>query len=240
MRAVEDDLAAGGERPNKLLQHERRADIEAGGRFVEDDDRRIVQQRGRDQDLLPHALRIRRQPGVPVVVDVEEAEEPLDLFVEHVGSHLAQPPDERQVLGTGQVGVEVGCFRHVPDPPPVGEELVPDVFAVDADLAVGRLEEPGDDVDRGRLAGSVRAEVAEHLAGPYREADVAHSGQRAVVPGDVHHFEHATISWAAPVDRGPAIRGVARPSDRAAPRAAPAGGTRRPPRPRAAPRPTPV
>ena len=54
-------------------------------------------------------------------------------------------------------------------------------LAVDADLAARRLEQPGDHVDGRRLAGAVRAEIAEHLAAAHREADVSDRGERAVV-----------------------------------------------------------
>lgn len=58
---------------------------------------------------------------MPGVADAEEPEESFDLLVEHAGLHLAEPPDERQVLRASQVGVQVGALRHVPDPPPVAE-----------------------------------------------------------------------------------------------------------------------
>ena len=238
VRAVEDDLPAGGERANELLQYEGGADVESGRRLVEQDDVRVVQQPGRDQDLLPHAFRIGREPCMPVVVDSEEAEKPLDLLGEHVGLDLAEPSDEREVFGTGQVGVQVGCLRHVPDAPPVAEDVAMDALAVDADLSSGRFEEPRHHVDGGRLARAVGSEIAEHLAGARREADFADRGERAVVLGDPYHLEHETLlrTGLRGFELRAAIGGAAQSSDRPAPRAAPAGGTRRPPRCRAAPR----
>ncbi|MCY4634841.1 MAG: hypothetical protein OXG04_10130 [Acidobacteria bacterium] len=139
--------------------------------FAQDDDRRA--------DLLDH------------LEDVRAVEN--DLLGEHVGLDPAEPSDEREVLGAGEVGVQVRGLRHVPDPPPVAEDVPLDVLAIYADLAVRGLDEPGHHVDRGRLPGAVGSEIAEHLAGTYREADVADRGQRTVVLGDPCHFEHATL-----------------------------------------------
>jgi hypothetical protein len=52
-----------------------------------------------------------------------------------------------------------------------GHRLVPDVVSAHARAACARRQEPGDDLHRGRLAGAVRAEEAEHFAGLDLETD---------------------------------------------------------------------
>jgi len=71
VRAVEHDPAFRRQCLHQAPEHERRCHVEAGVGLVEDDDRRIVQERGGDQDLLPHALRIRRHRGMDVVPQAE-------------------------------------------------------------------------------------------------------------------------------------------------------------------------
>ena len=72
-------LPAVGQRANERLQHARGGDVESRERLVEDDDARIVEHRGGDQDLLAHALRALRERLVAVVPEAEPLEEPIDL-----------------------------------------------------------------------------------------------------------------------------------------------------------------
>ena len=73
VRAEDDHLALGGERADERLQDARGADVEAGKGLVEDDDARIVEDRGGDEYFLTHALRVGRQRLVAVVVDARGA-----------------------------------------------------------------------------------------------------------------------------------------------------------------------
>ena len=60
MRAVEDHAAPRRQPFHQFAQHQRRGDVQARKRLVENQQVGIVQQRGREQDLLPHAFRIGR------------------------------------------------------------------------------------------------------------------------------------------------------------------------------------
>ena len=73
MRGVDDHPPLGGEPLHQPAQHQRGRDIEPGVRLVQNDDRGIVQQGGGNQDLLPHALRVRRHRRVHVVLQPEQA-----------------------------------------------------------------------------------------------------------------------------------------------------------------------
>ena len=101
--AEDDDLAVVGDRANERLQDPRRADVESGERLVKDDDPRVVKYSGGDQHLLPHPFRVRRQRLVPVVVDVEQLKETIDLVVERSLGHAAETADEPQVFGPRQI-----------------------------------------------------------------------------------------------------------------------------------------
>ena len=59
-----------------------------------------------------------------------------------------------------------------------------DVGAGEADAAGMDRDEAGDGLDEGRLAGAVRAEEDDDLAGRHGEVDAAHDRQVALVAGD--------------------------------------------------------
>jgi uncharacterized protein YbjT (DUF2867 family) len=70
VRAVKDHAPLGGERPHEAPQHEHRRHVETGVGLVEDEQYRIVQQGGRDEHFLAHALGVRRHRRVNVVLQV--------------------------------------------------------------------------------------------------------------------------------------------------------------------------
>ena len=57
-------------------------------------------------------------------------------------------------------------LRHVADAPLEGGEVVVHAASAVEDLAFGRLDQAGEHLDGGALAGSVGPEVAEDFAGP--------------------------------------------------------------------------
>ena len=61
------------------------------------------------------------------------------------------------------------------------------------DLARGHLHEPGDHLHGGGLARAVRAQVAGHLAGARRKADVVDGGDAVEPFGNVAKFEHGLV-----------------------------------------------
>ena len=65
-----------------------------------------------------------------------------------------------------------------------------DPFAVERDLAGGRLDPAGDRLEQRRLADAVAAENAEHLAVAHGEVDALDDVARAVVGVQVADVEH--------------------------------------------------
>ena len=72
-----------------------------------------------------------------------------------------------------------------------------DVVAAEGDRARRRLEEPHHHADRGRLAGAVPPEEAEHGAGLDLEAQVVDGDQRAVGLPEVLDPDHVPASGVA-------------------------------------------
>jgi hypothetical protein len=177
VRAVENRLTARRQRPHQVPQHHGRRDVEAGFRLVEDDDRGIMQQRRRDDDLLAHALRVRRDALIGRGAQVEQRQEAVDLAGEQRLRQLAQAADQIQVLAAGEERIEIGLLRYVAHVPVERDHVRVDVGAVVFDLPCRRLEQPRDH-SRGRgLPRSIRSEVANHFARTDRQADVTHDGQ---------------------------------------------------------------
>ena len=64
--------------------------------------------------------------------------------------------------------------------------------AVDHDLARGRLDEAGDELQRGTLAAAGGAEQGEHLAGADLEIDAVKRDDRAIGFAEAAHADHLT------------------------------------------------
>ena len=125
-----------------------------------------MQDGGGNENLLPHPFRVRRERLVAIVVDVEQLEEAVDLVIERRVGETAQSADEAEVLGSGEIRIEVGLLGNVASHRFIGVEVCQHVASIEAHLAAGRLQESREDLDRRALARSVRTEQAEHFTRP--------------------------------------------------------------------------
>ena len=110
------------------------------------------------------------RPGV--LGEVDGGEQALDLgaALARIVQAALQGPVVEELLG-GEVRVGVELLRQEADPPPVlGQVVGRDRHAAEEDVAAGGLQEAGEDAQKRRLAGAVRAEQADD-AGRQREAD---------------------------------------------------------------------
>ena len=87
--------------------------------------------------------------------------------------------DEVEELGGGHVGIGRRAFGQIADLPLRRERPGQDVVAAHDRGAGGRREEAGDHLHRRRLAGAVRPEKTQHLAGRHRERHVVDRDERA-------------------------------------------------------------
>ena len=92
---------------------------------------------------------------------------------------------EREILVDG-LDAELTCLARVCDG---------DRPAVDCDLAGVGLEDPGDDLDQGRLAGPIVADERVHLVRPQREVSLAQRDDPPEVLLDVPRFEQGWRRW---------------------------------------------
>jgi hypothetical protein len=127
---------------------------------------------------------------------------------------VEEPGGQRKVLAHGQVLEQV---RLVGEP---GEDALgldgvgAQVVAVDHDRPGGRREDTDDAAQRGGLAGAVRADQAENLAGRDREVEVLHGNEVSVVLGEALDLDQRDVLSSAcvpakstlPIGRGQDLR----------------------------------
>ena len=110
--------------------------------------------------------------------------------------------EEPQVLEHGQVREEVAALRHDAEATAPGVRRARGILAEHRHVAGVALAVALEDLDRGRLAGAVRAEQAEHLAGGDREGDAA-DGSGPAASYDLRSPLTSTAFTAAPGRRRP-------------------------------------
>ncbi len=141
-----------------------RLGVEPGRRLVEEEHLRPVDEAERDVETALHPARVGlrdsgRRLGQPETLEqllnplaARGAGQPVDL-----GLHL-------QVLAAARLRVEAVLLADDADRAAHGFRVADDIEAGHARLAAVRARERGQDLDRGRLAGSVRAEQPEDRA----------------------------------------------------------------------------
>ena len=180
--------------------------IQAGGRFVEEDQARLHGQGAGDFQALEGTVGHRVGPGFDILAEADEVHQ-LGRF----GTHFTVAPFQAgeaqrrldQVAVQAQVGADHDVFdgRHVHADLQVLEgarhaapgqfvgRLAVDGFAVETDFARGRLVDAGDQVEQRRLAGAVRADHGIDDAGVDGERHVLHRLDATKMDGQVLDFE---------------------------------------------------
>src|SRR5215467_4071573 len=161
--------------------------VHAVERLVEEQDRRIVDERRRHLDPLAHALGVGRDPPVLRAGHLHHRDR-----APGGGGRVRQPvqlgggADERLA---GEEGVHRIPFRHQPHGV-VDAGVVPARGPGHGQLPPGRREEPGGQVQQGGLPGPVRPEQAGD-PGPDRHGDVVDRHHVAVPAGDMVQLDRA-------------------------------------------------
>ncbi len=162
------------ERLDRLADDERRLRVERRGRFVEEHDRRVVEQRAGDGELLLHALAERARHVVAAIPQAEEAQVVLDaLGAQRRRRGRAAGRRSRGSCVADSLSYRPGVSVRMPTRARTSSGCVADVEAVDRGRALGRLDQRGEQADGRRLAGAVGAEEPEHLAAADLEVDAA-------------------------------------------------------------------
>ena len=147
--------------------------IDAGGRLIQNEQIRIVNERAAQAEFLAHAARqlLRRpifegsQPGA-----VQQFRDSPFAFVAGLSEQAAEKLD---VLADAQVGIEIlpKPLRHVGDPRTYRRPVlrVGDVAAEHRGAAGLVLTRARDDAEKRRLSHPVRTDQSDHAIGRYRD-----------------------------------------------------------------------
>src|SRR3954462_2440873 len=177
--AVPVAIEAAHELPQALAE----LNVDAGGRLVEDDDRRLVHERLRHQHPALHAAGERAHVGVGLGGKVEVVHHLVDPAV--VARETVVARLQAQGFSHGKKRVEYQLLRHDPEHAARAPIVAPDVSAHHRSAAGVGTYQAGDHVDQRGLAGAVRTEQAEEFAFGHGQADAAERAQRAIALGDL-------------------------------------------------------
>ena len=161
---------------DQILDVADRDRIDAGERFVEQHVIRPRRQRARDLDAAPLAAGQRDRRRLAQARDVELVEQASSSASRFFLLGLDHFEHRADVLLDRQAAEDRGFLRQIADAEPgaLVHRQLGDVVAVELDGAVIRLDQAGDHVEHGGLAGAVRTEQADRLAAADIDADAAH------------------------------------------------------------------
>ena len=149
-----------------------------------------MQRRAYQRDLLPHALRVRTEPAIARVGELEQLEQVVDAATAHLRSHVVD----------GAEVIEVGARRHpLVQPWHLGHEsdagshsgpIVRGVDPVDLHRAGAGHKDAGHAAERRGLAGAVAAEQDQAFALVHAHGEVPERKHVAIALGQVFNFQH--------------------------------------------------
>jgi hypothetical protein len=187
---AQDDRVVAGERGDELSRLDDLLRVEARRRLVEDEHLGIVQQRLRQTDPLPVALRELAAVASGHVGDPRALHDRPDARDAITARDALDARAERQVVGDGHLRVQRRRLRQVSGAALGLDGLLEHVVAGHDALALGGRHVAGQHAHRGGLAGAVRPQKPEDLAARGREAHVVHGRHRPVAFREVLDFDH--------------------------------------------------
>ena len=117
MRRKEDRPALCAKAFHELPYGARRLWVERRGRLVQEHDGRLMEERSRDRELLPHAFRERAHRLVAAVPELEKMEITLHLRIGTRGLEVTQAREIAQVLPSRETIVQTGLLGEDADGP---------------------------------------------------------------------------------------------------------------------------
>jgi hypothetical protein len=150
--------------------------VKMAERLIEQTDFRLPQEAAPEGDALLLAAGELLDGAIEDFFQIEHAgdvAEPAGVgaIAEQVRPRLAQAPRPAQVLPNRALGHEGGALKHHGHVAAMARDLI-DAPAADADFALARLLQPGDEAQQRRLAAAGRSHEGEALAGADGEGDL--------------------------------------------------------------------
>src|SRR5262245_13463413 len=185
VRGQENSLAEIAEPPDHLPGLAPGQGVEARGRLVEEEELGIADQGEGDVEapLLPAGQG--RGPGIRLLSEPDQVHGLVDVPGREVVARVLLDG-----LARGELRDEPGLLQDEPDPVAPGAVGPLRVDAEDAHLAGAPRPIALEDLDRRRLAGAVRPEKGEDLAGADLEVDPSHRLEAVVRLAQAFHADH--------------------------------------------------
>ncbi len=181
MRRPEDgDGTLGAQAQHQLEEVAAASRIEADGRFVHEEDARLVQERARELDPAAVAAAQLRGLVVRALGEPEPRQLARDARLGDRARDAVQAGMEQEIAGHRQFEIERRLLKDDAEQAQGRHRIAAHVVAHDLDAAGIGDEQPGKELEEGGLAGAVRAEQGDELAGRRPEADAVDRANRAV------------------------------------------------------------
>ena len=147
-------------------------DVEPDRRLVQEQDARIVQQRGDQFALHPLAQAQLAHRHVELLTEIEQLDELAEVVSMPIVVGAVDVVEQIEALDQRQVPPQLAPLpEHDPDAPSERDASAHRHKPGDLDVAGRRRQDAGEHLDRRRLPGAVRSEVADHLPRLDRDAD---------------------------------------------------------------------
>ncbi len=160
----------GAERPDQLADLHDPRRIQAVGGFVQDQERRILEEGGRDPEPLLHPERVRLHGILRAIGEAHPFQ-----HARHVGRRGAgDPREDLQVPPPTEPREQGRLLDDRTDLPDHGRQAAGDVGPQQPDRARRRPHQPQQAPDRGGLPGTVRPEEAEDTTFGHLEVETIH------------------------------------------------------------------
>jgi hypothetical protein len=170
--------------------------IDADRRLVEDQHVGVVDERGGDVEAPLHAAAERLRLVAGAVGEADEGERGVDALAEQRAAQAVEGAEQLQVRRRAEVLVDRELLRHDADAAlgrvRVLVERQARRAAADEDLAAVGADQAAQHRHGRRLAGAVRPEQADDLAGADVERQVGDDGAVAVRLEETSGFEHGS------------------------------------------------
>ncbi len=198
------DLAVDADQFGAHLAAEGR--VEAGERFVEQEEVRAADERLGNGDALPLAARKLVDAAVEQAGNVEDARDVLGALPDQVARLAVGLEGEADVLAHVEVRVKRDGLEDHRDVALLGRDVVHQAVA-EEELAAGGFLQSGQHVERRRLAAARGAEQDQQLAVADLEVEVAHGEDAVELLGDAGEVDGAARRGRAGCRRGGRGRG---------------------------------
>ena len=181
-REKDGDAVVAGEIDQRAPERVARDRIDAGSRFVENEDSGLVQHRHGKLQPLFDAEREAFRFGVGDGFQIVAVQQLLDASFDLVGRQVIELRVEQKILPNRQFAVERERLRHVADVAAHLHVVGAHRAAEQLGPAGGRREKSGQHLHRRRLAAAIRSEEAENFAAADAKTDVIHGDESAEPP----------------------------------------------------------